>query len=231
MLQQTTLNLIAIGVFLMVLSVLVGPLIQLPPAIPAGVTLTVMVLFAADTLAWQGRVGSLVVDGVARFAPEHRDRILHHEAGHFITAYAYGIPILGYTLSAWEAWQQQKPGFGGVELDGSLPDAIAAEGAIAQKQWLDRICIVWMAGIAAERLCYDSVEGGNDDRQRILAALTLTGQSLSGAAVKQQWAELQAKSLMERHRPAYDALVAAMADRASVADCCHAMAAAGLAKG
>ncbi|MEA5418705.1 ATP-dependent Zn protease [Spirulina sp. CCNP1310] len=227
MLQQTTLNLIAIGVFLMVMSVLLGPLIQLPAAVPAGATLSFMVLFAADTLAWQGRGGNLLVDAVARLSPQHRDRVLYHEAGHFLVAYAYGLPITGYTLSAWEAWRQGKPGFGGVEWTatdgpGDRP------GPVLQKQWLDRFCIIAMAGIAAERLQYGSVEGGNDDRQQVSQALTALGQPQQQVAAKQQWAELQAKMLIQNHQAAYEALVAGMRSRSSVADCVQSLTAAGL---
>ncbi len=227
MLQQTTLNLIAIGVFLMVLSVLLGPLIQLPAAVPAGATLSFMVLFAADTLAWQGRGGNLLVDVVARLSPQHRDRVLHHEAGHFLVAYAYGLPITGYALSAWEAWRQGKPGFGGVEwtpTDVPTPSS----SPLVQKQWLDRFCIVAMAGIAAERLQYGSVEGGNDDRQQVRQALTERGQPLQQVAAKQQWAELQAKTLIQNHSAAYEALVAGMRSRSSVTDCLQLLKVAGL---
>lgn len=227
MLQQTTLNLIAIGVFLMVLSVLLGPLIQLPPAVPAAATLSFMVLFAADTLAWQGRGGNLLVDTVARLSPQHRDRVLYHEAGHFLVAHAYGLPITGYTLSAWEAWRQGKPGFGGVEwTPTALPTQVAAP--LVQKQWLDRFCIIAMAGIAAERLQYGTVEGGNDDRQQVRQALTERGQPLQQVAAKQQWAELQAKTLIQTHRAAYEALVAGMRSRSSVANCLQLLTAAGL---
>ncbi len=227
MLQQTTLNLIAIGVFLMVMSILLGPLIQLPTVVPAVATLSFMVLFAADTLAWQGRGGNLLVDAVARLSPQHRDRILHHEAGHFLAAHAYGLPITGYTLSAWEAWRQGKPGFGGVAwtpTDGPSD----RPGPVLQKQWLDRFCIIAMAGIAAERLQYGSVEGGNDDRQQVRQALTALGQPQQQVAAKQQWAELQAKTLIQNHPAAYEALVTGMRSRSSVADCVQSLTAAGL---
>ena len=54
--QQTSLNIIAIGVFIMTLSCLLGPLFNISPTIPAVTTLAIMGLATIDTLAGKIKV-------------------------------------------------------------------------------------------------------------------------------------------------------------------------------
>lgn len=216
--EQTSLNLIAIGIFIMTLAVLVGPLVHLSPIIPAAITFCLLGLATIDTLGLQGKGATLLLDAAANFSPEHRDRVIHHEAGHFLAAYLLGIPISGYTLTAWEALQQGTPGFGGVRFDtNTLFDNAIKTGEL--RLILDRFSTVWMAGIAAEQLIYNSVEGGRDDRQKIADALVFFERPASEAKQKQQWGQLQAKTMLEKHQSAYHALVEALKARESVASC------------
>jgi hypothetical protein len=159
----------------------------------------------------------LLVDSVARLSAAHRDRVLHHEAGHFLVAHLYDIPIAAYSLSAWEALQQGQPGFGGVQFAPDLKPV--ATDPLAQKQTIDRYCITLMAGIAAEKRTYQNVEGGGDDRQQLTEMLAALGQSGEAIRSKLQWAQLQARNLLEQNAAAYDALVDAMRDRAPVQEC------------
>ncbi|NEQ15547.1 MAG: ATP-dependent Zn protease, partial [Moorea sp. SIO3E2] len=53
--QQIALNLIAIGVFGMTLSVLLGPLLNISPAIPAVTTFGVLSLVTLDGFSFQGK--------------------------------------------------------------------------------------------------------------------------------------------------------------------------------
>ena len=210
------LNLTAIAVFVMMLSVLMGPLLHLSPLLTALTTISLLGLITADQFAWQGQGSNLLLDSLA--SKKQRQRILHHEAGHFLAAYYLGIPIKAYTLSAWETFKQGKPGFGGVEFD--------TEPLESQSQdWqnfpliLERFATVWMAGIAAEQLIYGQAEGGSDDRQKLLISLNLSQLSQTSYQQKERWALVQAKNLLESHRVEYDALVQAMTERLSVADC------------
>jgi hypothetical protein len=215
--QQTALNLLAISIFLMTLSCLLSPILNFSPAIPAGTTLVLLGLATVDTLGWQGKGMTLLLDSVARLSPTHRQRVVHHEAGHFLTAYFLGIPIKSYTLNAWEAFRQGQPGFGGVAFD---TQALEADTSFLGEQQLilDRFCTVWMAGITAETLVYGDAEGGEDDRQKLREALALFGVQESPAQ-KEAWATLQAQSLIEKYRQAYERLVEAMQERQSVTDC------------
>ncbi|MBD2013081.1 ATP-dependent Zn protease [Microcoleus sp. FACHB-53] len=216
--EQTALNLIAIGVFGMTLSALLGPMFNISPVIPAVTTLGVLSLATLDSFNFQGKGATLLLDWLAGTRSQHRDRILRHEAGHFLVAYLLGIPITGYTLTAWEAFKQGQPGLGGVmfNTDALSPDVLD----VRQLQWtLDRFCKVWMAGIAAETLVYGSAEGGGEDRQKLRETLTLLGRQGSEFQLKERLAMRQAQTLIEEHWESYEALVAAMEQRASIAEC------------
>lgn len=217
--QQTALNLIAIGVFGMTLSALLGPMFNISPTIPAITTLGILSLATLDSFSFQGKGATLLLDWLAGTRSEHRDRIVRHEAGHFLVAYFLGIPITGYTLTAWEAFRQKQPGFGGVTFDSQAlsPDTFNV-GEI--RLTLERFCTVWMAGIAAETLVYGSAQGGTEDRQKLREALTSLGRPASETSLKERWATLQAQTMIQEHWAAYEALVAAMEQRLSVTDCC-----------
>lgn len=218
--QQTALNLIAIGIFGMTLSALLGPMLNISPTIPAVTTLGVLSLATLDSFSFQGKGVTLLLDWLAGTRSEHRDRIVRHEAGHFLVAYFLGIPITGYTLTAWEAFKQGLPGSGGVTFDSQAlsPNSLNA-GEI--RLTLERFCTVWMAGIAAETLIYGNAEGGVEDRQKLRDALTSLGHSVNEVLLKERWATRQAQTIIQEHEAAYEALVATMEQRASLADCCQ----------
>jgi hypothetical protein len=221
--SQTALNLIAISVFLMTLSVLLGPLIHLSPTVPAVATFAILSVATLDSFSLQGRGGTLLLDLIANFSPQHRERIVHHEAGHFLVAYLLGIPVTDYTLNAWEAWKQGQPGVGGVSFkDEELASQL--QQGILSAQMLDRYCTVWMAGIAAETLVYNDAEGGADDRSKLSAVLSSLGLSNSVCQQKQRFGTLRAKILLQENWLAYQALVKAMAKRATVVECDRAIA-------
>ncbi len=214
--QQISLNLIAIGIFAMTLSALLSPVLNISPFIPAGITFTILGLITVDTLSWKNQGIQLVLDLFA--GQEQRQRIIHHEAGHFLAAYYLGIPVTGYTLTSWEAFKQQKKGQGGVQID--------AETLLNQSQnlqqfslILERVCTVLMAGIAAEKFIYQKSEGGEEDRQQLRKILTLADINSSSFSQKENWSLLQAKNLIECHKNAYHTLAEAMQDRLSVEDC------------
>ncbi|MEW5860410.1 MAG: ATP-dependent Zn protease [Cyanobacteriota bacterium] len=191
--QQTALNLIAIGVFAMTLSSLLGPMLNISPTIPAIATVSILGLATLDTLSFQGKGITLLLELFAGADSKYRDRVLRHEAGHFLVAYLLEIPITGYTLSAWETFRQGIPGQGGVIFDTQKLQQETTTPWDLQVT-LDRFCTVWMAGIAAEILVYGSAEGGAEDRQKIREALTQVGRQESGAQQKERASAMQAPS-------------------------------------
>jgi hypothetical protein len=216
--SQTALNLVAISIFLMTVSTILGPLIHLSPAVPAVATFAILGIATLDSFSLQGKGGNLLLDWIAGFSPAHRERIIHHEAGHFLVAYRLGIPVVGYTLSAWEAWKQGQPGQGGVSFDDAEITSQFQSGKITA-QMLDRYCTVWMAGIAAESLVYENTEGGGDDKIKLATVLKSLGFTESIFEQKQRFCALQAKTILQENWSAYEALVKTMGDRASVVDC------------
>lgn len=216
--KDISLNLIAVGVFAMTLSVLLGPLFNLSPAVPAIATACLLGLATIDNFSWQGQGSQILIDLFV--SGEGRDRIIRHEAGHFLVAYLLDIPISGYALNAWEAFRQGQSAQGGVRFN-DLELASQLEKGSISSVLLDRYCTVWMAGIAAENFCYGNAEGGAEDRTKISALLLQMKRPLSESKLKQSWGFLQAKNLIETNKSAYEALVEAMKEKQSVDDCCQ----------
>lgn len=213
--SQTAINLVAISIFVITLSTLLGPLFNLSPVVPAITTFTLLGIATLDSFSLQGKGGTLILDWLASASPQHRDRIVRHEAGHFLIAHLLGIPVTGYVLSAWEAFKQRQSGQGGVSFyDRELASGIST-------QMLDRYCTIWMAGVAAETLVYDRALGGADDRNKLKAVLTPLGFSASACEQKERFCTLQARTLLQENWSAYEALVGAMQQRTDLDECCR----------
>jgi hypothetical protein len=220
--SQTTLNLVAITIFTLVMSSLLGPLLHISPFVPAIATIVMLGAATVDTLSLQGQGGTLLLDWLARFSPAHRDRVVRHEAGHFLAAYLLGIPVTGYTLSAWEAFRQGQPGQGGVSFGTTEFEQAVEQGTISA-ELIDRFCTVLVAGMIAESLVYGDVEGGADDRLKFRMLWSQLRRSNQEGELKERLAQLQAKTLLKTNWTAYEALVSAMETGTSVEDCCAAI--------
>ena len=217
--SQITLNLIAISVFSVTMLILLGPLLSISPEGLATVSAALLGMVTIDQLGWQGRGGNLLIDWLSRRSPEYCDRIVRHEAGHFLTAYLLGIPINAYTLTAWETLRAGLGGTGGVIFKTDEIDQAVKVGKISQQE-IDRYCTVWMAGIAAEEITYGSAQGGQDDRLKLNLLWQQINRPLAEVPLKQRWSTLQAKTLIEKQPDAYSALISAMAERRPVDECC-----------
>ena len=210
--KQISLNLVAICIFGMTLSSLVLPLIQVSSTIPIAIVFAIVVVTTFDGFFFRSTVATLVLDTIASTSPAYRQRILHHEAGHFLVAHLLGIPITGYTLNAWEAFRAGQSAQGGTIFAPPPPEISA--------QILQKYCTIWMAGIAAEKSIYDRSEGGSEDRQKLRGVLFLAGKQQQEIVNQENLATLQAKTLIQTHWEAYEALVIAMGAKTAVADCC-----------
>jgi hypothetical protein len=210
--KQISLNLVAICVFGMTISSLVTPLLNISSTVPILAIFAIVVGTTVDGLLLDSIAATLILDTIAGTKPAYRQRIIHHEAGHFLVAYLLGIPINGYTLTAWESVRQGNSAQGGV-MFAPPPTDISS-------QLLQQYCTVWMAGIAAEKLMYDKSQGGSEDRQKLQGVLFLAGKQQQEIVHQENLAALQAKTLIQTHWDAYQALVIAMSNRSAVADCC-----------
>jgi len=221
--NPTTLNLLSVSVFAFVLLSLVGPLLNISPNAVAIALTGIAGILALDRFVAQGKGGNLLIDIVSGQSSDYRQRIVHHEAGHFLVAHLLGISVESYTLSAWEAIKVGLPGLGGVVLNTEAVEIAAVDGALSTQQ-LNRYCIIGMAGIAAETQTYGSAEGGQDDQVRLRQLWQQAkGNENAGnentVETQLRWALLQAQTLIEKQAASYAALVSAMNERASVADC------------
>ncbi|MEB3150047.1 MAG: ATP-dependent Zn protease [Sphaerospermopsis sp.] len=216
--NQTAINLIAISVFLMTLSTLLGPLINLSPTIPALTIVGFLGIATLDNFSFQGKGGTIVLDWLARFSPTYKERILHHEAGHFLVAHLLGISVTDYTLSAWEAWKIGQPGQGGIILEDNEIAQQLERGKIGVSM-VERYCNIWMAGIAAEMLVFKSAEGGGDDKTKLNQFLTALGFEERIFEQKQRFHLLQAKNLIQENWEIYQSLVEAMRKGVAVEEC------------
>jgi hypothetical protein len=79
--------------------------------------------------------------------PEYKQKIIDHEAGHFLIAYLLGIPIRGCVTNAMEArkYPDIKGQAGTIFYDPRLEDELAS-GKI-KRRTLDRLSVVIMAGM------------------------------------------------------------------------------------
>lgn len=215
---QRMLNTVAVIIFLTTMATLFGPLINLSQGIPIAAIAAILSIATLDQVVWDGTLGNLLTGSLIKFSEEEQQRVLHHEAGHFLVAHLLDIPVTDYTLSAWEAWRKGFPGQGGVQFDTLTLEATLKTGQMPA-QLLNRYCTVWMAGIAAEKQVFGEAQGGQDDRQKFSILWQQLQRPIQEGQMRQRWAILQAQSLLEKHSDAYQALVTAMADGQPVEDC------------
>ncbi|MEN9218835.1 MAG: hypothetical protein Q6J33_07490 [Gloeomargarita sp. DG_2_bins_126] len=200
--DERQVNLVAITVFILTITALIAPLLHLSVGVIAGTAFLLLSLATADAWVWQSQGLTLLLS----LWPGSQARVIHHEAGHFLVAHLMGIPIEDYTLSAWQSWRRgYPPGEAGVRL-----------GAIAP-ELLPRCPVLWLAGIAAEEWVYGQAQGGTTDRQQALRLLAAFPPA--ERAWRLRAAHREARQLLHQHRPAYQALVAAMTQKKSVTDC------------
>jgi hypothetical protein len=211
--KQISLNLVAICIFGMTTSSLVSPLINVSSTIPIAIVAAIVAGTTIDNFFFNSTIATLIVDAIAGTKEAYRQRIVQHEAGHFLVAHLLDIPITGYTLSAWESLRQGRSAQGGV-MFAPPPTDIST-------RLLEQYCTVWMAGIAAEKLVYDRAEGGGEDRQKLRGVLFVAGKQQQEIVRQENAATLQAKTLIQTHWEAYQALATAMKNRTPVAECCQ----------
>ncbi len=210
--KQISFNLVAICVFGMTIASLVIPLLHISSTVPILTIFAIVVGTTIDNFFLKSIGATLVLDAIAGTKFAYRQRIINHEAGHFLVAYLLDIPITGYTLSAWESIKAGQSAQGGVMF--------AAPSVDISSQLLQHYCTVWMAGIAAEKLIFERSEGGSEDRQKLRGVLFLTGKQQQEIVQLENLAALKAKALIQTNWAAYQALVVSMGNRASVTDCC-----------
>ena len=174
-------------------------------------------LFVVDQVGLRG----MVFEGVYRkLFPQYEEKVLTHEAGHFLAAYLHGLPVRGYVLSAAEALMSGIPGQAGTMFSDDELFGEMRSGRLTNRS-IDRFSIVAMAGIAAEAIYYGEAEGGESDVSDLIGLLTGLEPAWSVSNVRGQarWAVLEAIMLLRRQEGAFEALREAMRERKSLGEC------------
>ena len=159
------------------------------------------------------------------FAPQYKEKVIRHEAGHFLLAYLSGIPVRACVTSATEA--QKYPEINGaagtVFYDMTLQNEISNEKVTRTS--INRMSVVLMAGIAAEAIKYEQAEGGAVDERSLVQFLSTIQPPWNILRVQGQarWAVLQAILLLREHEKAYEALVQALKAGKPIGDCVEAI--------
>ncbi len=183
-------------------------------------------------------VNGAVFETVTRIGmPDFKNKILKHEAGHFLCAYLLGCPVEGCVLSTWAALAD--PRFGGKRttvnagtsfFDPSLSNQINGREPLTRAS-IDRYSIIVMGGIAAEALNFGRADGGAGDEMALVQFLQNLNPRKGGAvtwnidAIKTQarWGALEAVLLLREYKACYDALVDALERGGELGECVYAI--------
>ncbi len=211
-----TLNAVAIGIFVMTFSVLLGPFLHISPVLVTGLTFVVLSAATFDSFRFQSLGLTIALDTIAQLSPSYRQRILHHEAGHFLVACLLDLPIESYSLSFREALKHHPPFQAGVAL--VQPQASQAQDWTREN--IAKLCAVWVAGGVAEKLTYGTIQGNEDDLRQLRGALKAFNLNISQY---EHQAKAEAKRLIEQNWQGYEALVGLLQERRSVSECCAAV--------
>ncbi|KAK3031614.1 hypothetical protein RJ639_035620 [Escallonia herrerae] len=128
-------------------------------------SLGLLFLWTLDLVSFNGGASSLVLDTIGHtFSQKYHNRVIQHEAGHFLIAYLLGVLPRGYTLSSLEAFQ--KEGSLNVQAGTAFVDFEFLEEVNTRKvsaTMLNRFSCIALAGVATEYILYGYAEGGLAD--------------------------------------------------------------------
>ncbi|PPD79297.1 hypothetical protein GOBAR_DD23769 [Gossypium barbadense] len=155
------------------------------------------------------------IGGFSSFFPDYQERIVRHEAAHFLIGYLLGLPILGYSLDIGKEH---------VNLIDEKLEKLIYSGQLDAKE-LDRLAVAAMAGLAAEGLKYDKVVGQSADLFTLQRFINRSQPKLSNDQQQNltRWAVLFAGSLLKNNKVIHEALISAMSKKATVLECIQAI--------
>ncbi|XP_074311531.1 uncharacterized protein LOC141647297 [Silene latifolia] len=185
------------------------------------ISLGLLFLWTWDVVSFGGGISSLVLDTIGHtFSQKYRNRVVQHEAGHFLIAYLTGILPRGYTLSSLEAFR--KEGSLNVQAGTSFVDFEFLEEVNTGKltaTMLNRFSCIALAGVATEYLLYGQAEGGLADINKLDGLIKGLGFTQKKADSQVRWAVLNTILLLRRHEKARSKLADGMSRGMSVGSC------------
>ncbi|KAK1580868.1 hypothetical protein Q3G72_000841 [Acer saccharum] len=184
-------------------------------------SLALLFLWTLDSVSFNGGIGSLVIDTIGHtFSQKYHNRVIQHEAGHFLIAYLMGILPKAYTLSSLEALK--KEGSLNLQAGTAFVDFEFLEEVNTGKvssTTLNRFSCIALAGVATECLLYGYAEGGLDDINKLDVILRGLGFTQKKADSQVRWSVLNTVLLLRRHKGARAKLAEAMTMGKSVGSC------------
>ena len=127
------------------------------------------------------------IDKFSQVFPDYRERVLGHEAAHFLVGYLLGVPITGYSLS-----------IGKEHVD--FVEARIQQRLFQSKleaQDIDQLAVVAMAGVASEAMEFEEIMGQTADLMDLQRLLNRASDKLSN--MQQQDATRWAGTLQTLH--------------------------------
>ncbi|KAI8468253.1 MAG: hypothetical protein J3K34DRAFT_427638 [Monoraphidium minutum] len=157
----------------------------------------------------------VVIDRFSQIYPDYRQRVLQHEAAHFLVGYLLGVPVTGYSI----AMTREHVEFAETKLQARIITRDLSEAEV------DQLAAVSVAGIAAEGMAYEEVMGQTADLTDLQRILLRQRPALTNAAQQSttRWAVWAAAMMLRRYSAEYEALQAALAAGKSVPECIQAI--------
>ncbi|XP_042472017.1 uncharacterized protein LOC122054590 [Zingiber officinale] len=185
------------------------------------VSLGLLFLWSLDSIYFYGGVKNLMLDTIGHISSQkYHNRVIQHEAGHFLIAYLLGVLPKGYTLTSWEALIKENSlnvQAGTAFVDFEFLEEINA-GKLSAKM-LNRFSCIALAGVAAEYLLFGYAEGGLADIDKLDKLLKSLGFTQRKADSQVRWSVLNTVLLLRRHEKVRSQLAEAMALGKSVGSC------------
>lgn len=186
---------------------------------PTTTVLPVTVIgFTADKIFLRGALFETCYRSIF---PQYKQKVIRHEAAHFLVAYLLGCPIESCILSAWDAMVDPRfVGQAGTLFFDPAFSLQVSSGRIPRST-LDRYSMIVMAGIAGEALEYGKAEGGSSDEMAIIELLTSTNPPWSLERVRDQarWGVVQSALLLKEHHEAFEQLIRTLENGGGLGDC------------
>ncbi|KAL8503019.1 hypothetical protein ACS0TY_021947 [Phlomoides rotata] len=184
-------------------------------------SLGLLFLWTLDAVSFNGGISFLVLDTLGHsLSQKYHNRVVQHEAGHFLIAYLLGILPKGYTLTSLDALK--KEGSFNVQAGTAFVDFEFLEEVSTGKvsaSTLNKFSCIALAGVATEYLLFGTAEGGLSDintLDRLLKGLGFTQKKTDGQV---RWAVLNTVLLLRRHEKTRSRLADAMSEGKSVGSC------------
>ncbi|KAH7543159.1 hypothetical protein FEM48_Zijuj02G0153600 [Ziziphus jujuba var. spinosa] len=184
-------------------------------------SLGLLFLWTLDLVSFNGGLSSLVLDTIAHtFSQKYHNRVIQHEAGHFLIAYLVGILPRGYTLSSLEALK--KEGSLNVQAGTAFVDFEFLEevnGGKVSATTLNKFSCIALAGVVSEYLLYGHAEGGLADINKLDMLLKGLAFTQKKADSQVRWSVLNTVLILRRHEATRTKLAEAMSSGKSVGFC------------